>query len=323
MLLGEIMPHWRLLKAVNEKNCNIILVGKEDIINKVSQENNISLKNIEIVDAPDIISMNEAGSEIMKSKNNCSMAVGLKILSEGKGDAFVTAGNSGAVVVGATLMVKRIKGIKRPAFAPVMPNMASNFMLIDSGANIDCRPEMLQQFGIMGSIYMEKVMNYKNPRVALLNVGVEDHKGGDLQHQAFELLKNSKINFIGNVEGRDIPFDAADVIVADGFTGNVFLKTYEGTAIAILNRFKAVLGKNLKTKISAGLIMSDLKDLKKTLDYNEYGGAPIMGVCRPVFKAHGSSKAKTINNAILQTISYVEGNVISEITKAIEDLHMK
>lgn len=307
--------------AVEEKNYNIILVGKEDTIKKVANENNISLNNMEIVDAPDVISMNDAGSEIMKSKSNCSMAVGLKMLSEGKGDAFVTAGNSGAVVVGSTLMVKRIKGIKRPAFAPVMPNMVTNFILMDSGANIDCRPEMLQQFGIMGSIYMEKVIGTKNPRVALLNVGTEEHKGGDLQNKAFQLLQNSNVNFIGNVEGRDVPFDAADVVVTDGFTGNVFLKTFEGTAMAILDRFKAVLNKNIKTKIAAGLIMSDIKELKKTIDYNEYGGASIMGVCKPVFKAHGSSKAKTIKNAILQTGAYVEGNVIGEITKAIENLH--
>lgn len=309
--------------VVEEKNINIVLVGREDTIKKAADENNISLENMEIADAPDIISMNDAGSEIMKSKSNSSMAIGLKLLAEGKGDAFVTAGNSGAVVVGSTFMIKRIKGIKRPAFSPVMPNMATNFMLIDSGANIECRPEMLQQFGIMGSIYMERVMKTKNPRVALLNVGTEEHKGGDVQHEAFKLLQNSNINFIGNVEGRDIPFDAADVVVADGFTGNVFLKTYEGTAMAILNRFKAVLNKNLKTKIAAGLIMSDLKELKKTIDYNEYGGAPIMGVCKPVFKAHGSSKAKTIRNAILQTASYVEGDVIGEITKEIEFLHNK
>lgn len=306
--------------AVEEKNCEIILVGKEETIKKVAEENSISLKNMTIVDAPDVISMNDSGSEIMKSMSNCSMAVGLRLLADNKGDAFVTAGNSGAVVVGATLIVKRIKGIKRPAFAPVMPNMVTNFMLMDSGANIDCRAEMLQQFGIMGSIYMEKVMGTKNPRIALLNVGTEEHKGGELQHQAFELLNKSHINFIGNVEGRDVPFDAADVVVCDGFTGNIFLKTYEGTAMAILNRFKALLKKNIKTKIAAGMIMSDLKELKKTIDYNEYGGAPIMGVCKPVFKAHGSSKAKTVKNAIIQTISYVEGNVINEITKAIENL---
>ena len=201
----------------------IVLVGNIEIMKKTADENGLSLEGFELKDAPDVITMEEDAGEIMKSKNNSSMAVGLKLLAEGGGDAFLTAGNSGALIMGSTLIVKRIKGVKRPAFAPVMPTSKGPVLLIDSGANIEVRPEMLQQFGIMGSVYMENVQHVKNPRVALANVGTEDHKGGELQHEAFRLLKESDINFIGNMEARDIPAGATDVIVADGFTGNVII----------------------------------------------------------------------------------------------------
>lgn len=169
------------------------------------------------------------------------MAVGLRLLNEGKGDAFVSAGNSGALCVGATLAIKRIKGIKRPAFAPVMPSESGFFMLMDGGANVECRPEMLYQFAVMGSIYMEKVMGIKNPRVGLANVGAEEHKGTELYRNTHELLQNSKLNFIGNVEGRDIPNGVCDVVVCDGFTGNLILKTYEGVALVMMNQIKICL----------------------------------------------------------------------------------
>ena len=306
--------------AVAELDLDIVLTGNESIIRRVAKENAISLNRINIVDAPDVIDMEDSAGDTMKSKSNSSMAVGLKLLAEGKGDAFLSAGNSGALVVGATLIVKRIKGIKRVAFAPVMPKNKGFFMLIDSGANVECKPEMLRQFGIMASIYVEKVMNIKNPRVALANVGVEDHKGGELQHEAFALLKKSPVNFIGNVEARDIPDDAADVIVSDGFTGNCILKMYEGVALVMMGKLKEIFTKNLKNKIAASLILSDVKQLKQELDYNEYGGAPLMGTAKPVFKAHGSSKAKTIKSALRLTKAYVEGNVVHEIEESIQAL---
>ena len=296
--------------AVAELDLDIVLTGDEVIIRRVAKENAISLNRIEIVDAPDVITMEDSAGDIMKSKANSSMAVGLKLLAEGKGDAFLSAGNSGALVVGATLIVKRIKGIKRVAFAPVMPKNKGFFMLIDSGANVECKPEMLRQFGIMASIYVEKVMNIKNPRVALANVGVEDHKGGELQHEAFALLKKSPVNFIGNVEARDIPDDAADVIVSDGFTGNCILKMYEGVALVMMG----------KLKDGTGSLYERFQKLKQELDYNEYGGAPLMGTAKPVFKAHGSSKAKTIKSALRLTKAYVEGNVVHEIAESIQAL---
>ena len=300
--------------AVDEYNYDIILVGDELKIKNVAKENNISLSGISIHNASDVITMEDEPTDIMKSKNESSMAVGLKLLKDGQGDAFVSAGNSGALVVGATLIVKRIRGIKRCAFAPVVPKASGFFMLVDSGANAECRPEMLEQFGVMGSIYMQEVMNVKNPRVGLVNVGVEEHKGDELRHNTYNLLKQSKLNFIGNIEARDIPIDAADVVVADGFTGNVILKLYEGMAMALMGKFKGVFKKNLKTKLAASMIMPELKEMKSGIDYNEYGGAPLIGISKPVFKAHGSSNAKTIKNAINLTANYVKGNVVKKIS---------
>lgn len=307
-------------QAVEEYGLEILLTGSKSEIERVAKENEISLKNMEIADAPDVITMEDSAGEITKSKKNCSMAEGLRRLAAGEGDAFLSAGNSGALVVGATLIVKRIKGIKRCAFAPIMPKDEGCFMLIDSGANLECRPEQLQQFGIMGSIYMERVIGVRNPRVGLANVGTEDHKGGELQHETFALLKKSPINFIGNIEARDIPIDAADVIVSDGFTGNIILKLYEGVAMTLMGKIKGILTKGVKNKLAAALILSDMKALKKQMDYNEYGGAPIMGISKPVFKAHGSAKAKTFKNALRLTTAYVQENVVGEISQAISQL---
>ena len=300
--------------AVQEYNAEAVLVGKEDIIKQLATENNISLDKISIVNADNVITMEDNPRDVVKDKSDSSMAIGLKMLADGKGDAFMSAGNSGALVVGATLIVKRLKSIKRPAFAPVMPKDTGMFMLIDSGANIECRPEMLEQFATMGSIYMSEVMGIKNPRVGLANVGTEDHKGGELQHETFALLKESNLNFIGNIEARDIPFDACEVVVCDGFTGNVILKTYEGVAMAMMKKIKGVFKKNLKTKIAASMVLSDMKELKKSIDYNEYGGAPVLGCAKPVFKVHGSAKANTVKNAFRLTMQYVEGDVIGKIS---------
>ena len=307
------------IDAKNEFGIDITLVGNEEIIKKVSAENNLDLKGIEIVHADSVISQNEAGTEVVKSKKDSSMAVGLKLLHDGKGDAFVSAGNSGAVCVGATLIVKRIKGIKRPGFAPVIPTLEGNMMLIDCGANVECKPNMLLQFAVMGSIYMEKVMGIKNPRVGLANVGTEPHKGGELQLKTYELLENSKLNFIGNIEGRDVPVGGCEVCVSDGFTGNLILKTYEGVAGALMSKIKGVFSKNLKTKLAAAMVYSDLKEMKKSIDYNEYGGAPIIGCAKPVFKAHGSANAKTFKSAIRLTKEYVENNVVEAISSALSE----
>ncbi len=304
-------------QAVEQLGVEILLTGRAGTILDVAQKEGISLEHMEIADAPDVMDMNSAGTEIVKHGKNTSMAVGLQKLADGAGDAFISAGNSGALTVGATFLVKRIKGVKRIAFAPIMPSADGCFMLIDGGANVDCKPEMLAQFGMMGSIYMQKVMGVSNPRVGLLNVGTEEHKGGELQHGAYALLKESPLHFIGNVEARDVPDNAVDVLVADGFSGNVFLKTYEGVAMMVIQKFKGVLTSSLKNKLAAAMVLKDVKALKKTMDYNEYGGAPLLGCTKPVFKAHGSAKAKTFFNALRLTKGYVEGNVAGEIADSV------
>lgn len=302
------------VQAKNELGVDITLVGNEDIIRKVSKENEIDIDGINIVHADSVISQDEAGTEVVKSKKDSSMAVGFRLLNEDKGQAFISAGNSGALCMGATLGVKRIKGIKRPAFAPVLPSESGFFMLADGGANVECRPEMLYQFALMGSVYMNKVMGVDNPRVALANVGIEEHKGTELYQSAYKLLKESNLNFIGNVEGRDIPKGVCDVVVCDGFTGNLILKTYEGVAITLMKQIKHMFADSTKGKLSAMLVMDSLKDLKSRFNYNAYGGAPILGSSKPVFKGHGDSNAITLKNAIKLSIDYVNGRAIEEIS---------
>ena len=313
----EIIKATRM--AADELGYEMTIVGKESEICGKAYENDISLKGIEVVDAPDVISMEDAPTEIMKSKSNSSMAKGLQMLAENNGDAFVSSGNSGALTVGATMIVKRIKGIKRCAFAPIIPKENGFFMLIDSGANVECRPEILRQFGVMGYIYMKNVMVVTNPKVGLVNIGTERCKGGELLCETYELLEKSGINFIGNIEARDIPAGAADVVVTNGFTGNVILKLYEGMATEIFGKFNSILTKNFKNKLAASLIKSDLSKLKSEMDYTEYGGAPLIGTSKPVFKAHGNSDAKTFKNAIRLTGEYAKRNVVTFIADAIKE----
>ncbi len=305
--------------AQAEYGVDITLIGQEDVIKKVSSDNNIDISNMQIVNATEVITMEDEADVVLKKKKDSSLSVAMRMLADGEGDALVSAGNSGAVCVGATLIVKRIKGIKRPAFSPIMPHFNGGCtMLIDSGANVEARPEMLLQYAQMASIYMEKVMGVKNPSVGLANCGTEEHKGTDLQRATYELLKNSDLNFTGNVEGRDVAYGTSDIIVADGFTGNILLKTYEGVAKALMGKIKELFTKSAKNKIAAALVMSDLKVMMKEYDYNEYGGAPIMGCAKPVFKAHGSSKAKTFKNAIRLTKEYVDSNVIGIISETLK-----
>ena len=303
--------------AVKAHDVDILLVGKEDVIRKVAAENKISLDRMEILDAPDVIAMEDHPNLIRTEMKNCSLAVAMRALSEGKGDGFVGAGNTGATLFVATTIVGRIKGIKRPAMAPVIPKMEGKFILCDCGANADCRPEMLVQFGKMASVYAERVLGISNPRVGLANVGTEDTKGDALRTETFPLLKESGLNFIGNIEARDIPYDACDVVVADGFTGNVILKLYEGVAGALMKKIKGVLTGSLKNKLAAAVVKKDMKKLAKQMDHNEQGGAPFLGVVKPVFKAHGSSQAKTICNAIGQAKIFASSGVIDAITESV------
>lgn len=307
----EIIKGARMAK--DEYGVDILLTGSESKIRSVAAENNIKIDDMQIANAEEVITMEDDPSAVIKTKKNSSMALGFDLLSRGEGDACISAGNSGALVMGATMIIKRIKGVKRPAFAPVLPTLTGCSMLIDGGANVECRPEMLVQFGLMGSIYMNKVIGIDNPRIGLANCGAEEHKGTPLYQEAYQLLKASNLNFIGNVEGRGVPEGESDVVVADGFTGNIILKMYEGVAGALMGKIKGIFTKNLKNKLAAALVLSDMKEMKKQFDYNEYGGSPILGVSKPVFKAHGSSKARTIKSAVGLTVEFVKNNVVNEI----------
>ena len=249
------------------------------------------------------------------------MALAFKELAEDRADAFVSAGSTGAIVVGGTFIVKRIKGIKRPALAGMIPSPDGHYMLLDMGANAECRPEMLCQFGIMASAYLKGVEGKENATIGLLNIGTEDTKGGELQKEAYKLLSEAPINFVGNIESREMPKGVCDAIVTDGFTGNIALKLIEGTAITFFKLIKNSLYKSLKNKLAALVIKKDLYSLKSMMDSSEVGGAPLLGVRKPVIKAHGNSDAKAIKNAIKQAILFTQNNVIENITKSLEEVN--
>lgn len=292
----------------------ILLVGREEIIAPLVPE---GTKGITILNAEQVITMEDDPMCIMRAKKESSMAVAFRALRDGQGDALVSAGNSGAVLTGGTMIVKRIKGIRRAAFAPIIPTMTGETLLIDSGANSECNPEYLVQFAKMGSHYIKAVRGIDNPKVGLLNNGVEEHKGTPVHQEAYKLLSAAPINFAGNVEGRDVPEGKVDVVVADGFSGNVLLKTFEGVGTFFMKELKAIFGKNIFTKLATMVLMSGVKALKKKTDHNEVGGAPLLGISKPIFKAHGSAKARTIENAIGQAIAYVGQDVIGKIKESI------
>ncbi|MBQ1183121.1 MAG: phosphate acyltransferase PlsX [Clostridia bacterium] len=300
--------------AKNEYGVDILLTGNENIIKSVAVENNIDISGVEIAHTEEVFDMHDQPTDIVRSKKNTSLGLALQLVADDKADAFVSAGSTGAVVAGATFIVKRIKGVKRPALGTVLPSRTKKFILMDCGANAECRPEMLQQFGIMASLYMQNVEGVENPEVGLLNIGTEDTKGTPLQLEAYKLLKESPVNFVGNVESREMPAGVCDCVIADGFTGNIALKLYEGVAMNLMKMIKGVFTTNLKTKISYLLAKNEMKGLKKFADYGEVGGAPLLGVKKPVIKAHGGSNAKAIKNAIRQAKLCIENDVINKIS---------
>lgn len=303
--------------AVKELGVEIIAVGDTEKMNQCCKENNIDTTNITFKQADDVFDIHEEPMDIVKKRTNTSLYVAFKALADGEGDAMVSAGSTGAILMGSTFIIKRIKGCKRPAIGAVVPGLhPDGFMLIDSGANNEVRPEMLNQFAIMGSVYMEKVMNRTNPRVALLNNGTEETKGPETHRLAHEMMKeNEHINFIGNMEGRDVLFDKCDVLVADGFSGNIGMKSIEGAASFMSKMLKQMLKTNVRTMIAALLLKKQLVEFKAKLDYTEYGGAPVMGVRKGVIKAHGSSNAKAFKNAIRQAKLYAEKDVSTLIAQ--------
>ncbi len=277
----------------------VTLCGREAELRELCRRGGLSEEGLLFADAPDVISMEDEPRSILKAHKDCSMAVGLRMLAEGQGDAFVSAGSTGALLMGATFLVKRIAGISRPALGAVLPSDTHPFMLTDMGANADCRPEMLLQFAQMAQLYMTYVVKNGEPAtVGLLNIGAEDTKGGELQHAAFALLRESGLPFVGNVEARDVPAGAADVIVADGFSGNVLLKAMEGTVQMLMKNIKQTFLATLGTKLAGLVIKPHLRPLKQKMDTSAYGGAVLLGVRKPVIKAHGNSDARAIQNAI-------------------------
>ena len=303
------------------------LVGRGEAILQALKDQGIETlpKGVEIANADDVVDMHDDPATVVKKKKDSSMVVGLTMLKEGGGDAFVSAGSTGALLSAATLIVRRVKGIRRAAMGPQIPTKTGReCVLIDCGATADCTPEFLLQFAFMGSYYAEKVLGIENPRVALLNIGAEDSKGGELQKAVYPLLKQAgeagKINFTGNIEARDVPLGGADVVVSDGFSGNILLKGIEGTALFMASMMKDMFKKNLLTKLAALLCMDGVKAFKKKMDYRETGGTALIGLNKPVIKAHGSSDALAIRNAIRQAIGAVEADVAGTLAANIDHM---
>lgn len=306
------------IDATDELGVNIILVGKSDLIEEELSKYNYDSSKVEIVDAKDIITNDDEPAMAIRKKKESSMVIGLNLLKEKYVDAFISAGNTGALLSGGTLIVKRIKGIERPALATVYPTKKGVSLLLDVGANADCKPRYLQQFAIMGSIYSKEVLNKSNPKVGLVNIGTERSKGNELTKETYDLLeKTENINFYGNIEGRDLPEGEIDVLVCDGFVGNIILKLTEGLGLSIFSMLKEVFMKSFKSKLAALLLKPGLKKFKKKLDYTEYGGAPLLGVKGAVIKAHGSSDEVAIKNAIKQAKLFLENEVLEKIEEKI------
>ena len=298
----------------------LCLVGRKDDIEKCLE--GVDRKGLIIVDAPEVITMEDDPSTAVRRKKNSSMAVGLTMLKNGEGDAMVSAGSTGALLTGATLIVKRVHGVRRAAMAPVLPSRENGLMLIDCGANAECTPEYLLQFAYMGSFYAKRIMNIDNPRVGLLNIGVEETKGGELQHETYRLLtaanEAGRINFVGNVEASTMLLGGVDVVVADGFSGNIALKTAEGVAKWLFTELKGVFKKNAKNMLAAAVVKKDVKGIAKSIDPNEVGGTALLGISKPVIKAHGSSGDEAFFAAVRQAKTFAESGMINDIVENVD-----
>ena len=303
-------------QAVKEYGITVVGVGDEALVRKTAQENSIPLDGIELVNCTEVIDMCDEPARAIRQKKDSSIVVGLNMLKDGKGDAFVSAGSTGALVVGGTLIVKRIKGVKRPAIGTVVPCKDGCFMMLDSGANHDCRPEMLRQFGLMGSVYMKRILGVPNPRVGLVNIGVEETKGTELQVEAYGLMKEAGYNFIGNVEAREVPLGGCDVAVCDGFTGNIILKTTEGLAKLFMSEIKGIFMKSLPNKLAAAVVKKDLGAFKRKFDSAEYGGALLLGtkITDPKLYTYGVEyPMSAIENLTATTLRNIIGEMESQL----------
>ena len=325
---GDNAPEAAVLGAIDAAKTygvEITLVGRGEAILEVMGRHNITdlPAGVEIANAEDVVDMHDDPGSVIRKRKNSSMVVGLKLLADGEGDAFVSAGSTGALLTGATLLVKRVHGIRRAAMAPAMPNKkGGKTVIVDCGANAECTPEFLLQFGLVGSAYAKKTYNLENPRVGLLNIGTEDSKGTQLQKDAYALLTEASrkglINFVGNVEARDVPMGEVDVVVCDGFNGNVLIKSIEGTAMFMGSLMKKMFKKNLFSKIGYLLCKSGVSEMMKMLDYREIGGTQFLGIKKPVIKAHGSSDALAFRNAVKQAADASEHDITPELEQALQ-----
>lgn len=314
----ETVVKGAMLATKAHKDLTIVLVGDEAKIKPYLT----SAERIEIIHTTTVISGDDEPVKAVRRKKDASLVLMANEVKEQRADACISAGNTGALMSAGLFQVGRIKGIERPALSPTLPTIdQKGFVLLDVGANVEAKPKHLLQYGIMGSIYAEKVRGIKQPRVGLLNVGTEDNKGTELTKEAFQLLKQAPINFVGNVEARDLLSGVADVVVTDGFSGNIALKTVEGTAMNMFKMLKATFMSSLKTKLAAAVLKKDLKGLKDQLDYAEYGGAALFGLKAPVVKAHGSSNDRAIYSAIKQTMTMVEYHVSETIADTIQSMN--
>ncbi|MBD1380011.1 phosphate acyltransferase PlsX [Metabacillus arenae] len=307
-----------VIKAIQTfSDLEVTLIGKEEEINKYLSTN----ERITVIHTNEIIEATEEPVRAVRRKKQASMVLMANEVKEGKADACISAGNTGALMTAGLFVVGRINGIDRPALSPTLPTLdGKGFLFLDVGANVDAKPEHLMQYAIMGSIYAEKVRGIANPRIGLLNVGTEDKKGNELTKQAFEKLKQSNLNFIGNVESRDLLEGIADVVVTDGFTGNIALKTIEGTALSVFSMLKEALTSSLSSKLAAAVLKPQLKEIKTKMDYSEYGGASLFGLTAPVIKAHGSSDQNAVYNAIRQAREMALHQVSVKIRETVAEM---
>lgn len=307
--------------ASREIEHQILIIGQEEKIRAELDNHRYDPDKISVINATEIISNDEAPVRAVRSKKDSSIVRGINMVKHGEGDIFISAGSTGALLAGGLFILGRIQGIDRPALASIYPIIGGiPSLLVDAGANADCKPNNLLEFGMMGSIYMEKVLGREQPRVGLVNIGTEAAKGSTLTKAAYDLLEQSHLNFTGNVEAREVPKGACDVIVTDGFTGNILLKLTEGLAWNILQVIKQRFTDGVKAKLGAALLLDKIKGLKKEFDYSEYGGAPILGVRGPIVKMHGSSNANAVKNTILKGIPYVSEHVVDKIQNSVLEI---
>lgn len=310
--------------AVKDLGIEVLVTGETDKLKERMKALEVSENGITLVPAEGVITTEDNPLSVAKQKNGTSMGVAFNMLAKGEADAAISAGSTAAIVVGGTTIAKRIKGVKKAALVPLMPCIGGKrYCVLDGGANLYCTADMLQQFAIMGSCFMAATMGIESPRVGLLNIGTEDEKGRELEHETRALLEKTPINFVGYVEAREVPLGAVDVLITDGFTGNVFLKACEGMGVLMKDALKSMFYANLMTKVGALCVKKQLDEFSKQMDYKTIGGSPLLGTAKPVFKAHGASDAKAFFGAFRQAKLFVENNAIAQMTEGIAKLKVE